>query len=259
MTSLTREIRFFLRRDPLPDRVPNSWVGWHDGLAIAPALRLRITVSGRVDRQTGYVCNIKTLDDALRKTINQQIVAKRDSTNRLDELLVGLARRIEENLPAGLNWVELELSVTPQFSLKVKRESRQMTFLTKQFEFSAAHRLHCDELSDAENLSLFGKCNNPSGHGHNYVLEITVSGATEPTTGRLPVHDQLDSTVKRLVIDRFDHKHLNVDVPEFADLNPSVENIAATIWKMLNSQLSPLTLHQIRVYETPKTWADYRG
>ena len=258
MTSLTREIRFFLRSEPLPDRVPNSWVGWNDRLVIAPPLKLRITVSGAVDRQTGYVCNIKTLDDALRETINQQITTKRDSTNRLDELLARLANRIEGNLPAGLNWVDLELSVTPQFSLKVKRESRQMTFLTKQFEFSAAHRLHCDELSDAENVATFGKCNNPSGHGHNYVLEITVSGAKESSSGRLPVHDQLDSTVKRLVIDRFDHKHLNVDVAEFANLNPSVENIAATIWKILVGQLSPMTLHQIRVYETPKTWADYR-
>jgi 6-pyruvoyltetrahydropterin/6-carboxytetrahydropterin synthase len=258
MTNITRELRFFLRPHPLPNRVPNSWVGWNDGLEIAPALRLCLTVSGRVDTQTGYICNIKSLDDAMRQAINLQTAGSEAPPTRFDELLSGFASRIENVLPDGLVWLDLELKVTPQFSMKVKREMQQMICLTKQFEFSSAHRLHCNELNELENIALFGKCNNPSGHGHNYVLEITVSGSTDQSTVRLSGHEPLDATVKRLVIDRFDHKHLNADVPEFADLNPSVENIAATIWKILNGQLSPLKLQQIRVYETPKTWADYR-
>ena len=124
--------------------------------------------------------------------------------------------------------------------------------LTQEFEFSAAHRLHCESMSAESNREYFGKCNNPNGHGHNYVVAVTVAYPDENFS--LP---QFETLVKRHVIDHLDHKLLNLDVPEFTNVNPSVENIAAVIWRLLKESPSPPNLHNVRVYETPKTWADY--
>ena len=134
-----------------------------------------------------------------------------------------------------------------------------MILLTQQFEFSASHRLHCPELSDEQNRQTFGKCNNPHGHGHNYLLEVTVAGTPDPRTGAvlpLPAFEQL---VKERVIDRLDHKHLNTDTQEFREVNPSVENIARIIWNLLQDRVAPARLHRVRVWETAKTSAEYAG
>ena len=127
--------------------------------------------------------------------------------------------------------------------------------LTQRFDFSAAHRLHNDRLDDATNVEMFGKCNNPAGHGHNYQFDVTLAGEPDES-GRLISRDRFCEIVQRLVIDRFDHKHLNVQTSEFRDTIPSVENIAAVIYRLLKSELP--TLHSVRVWETEKTSAEYR-
>ena len=134
-----------------------------------------------------------------------------------------------------------------------------MICLTQQFEFSAAHRLHCPELSEDENRKLFGKCNNPDGHGHNYVIEIAIQREPDERHAEVIGLQQFESTVKKLVIDRLDHKHLNKNVEYFSRINPSVENIAMAIWTWLDGQFGDAKLANVRVYETPKTWADYGG
>lgn len=127
---------------------------------------------------------------------------------------------------------------------------------TQQFEFSAAHRLHSTRLDAEENHQLFGKCNNPAGHGHNYVVEVTIEsgGNGRPAAPFSPA--AFEQQVRETVIDRLDHKHLNHDVAEFAALNPSVENIAAVIFGWLSGAGGGFSLQNVRVYETPKTWAD---
>ena len=134
-----------------------------------------------------------------------------------------------------------------------------MIKVTQSFEFSAAHRLHCEGLSDEENRRLFGKCSNPSGHGHNYVLEVTVEGEPDKDTGRVASLPDLQRTVDECVIHPFDHKNLNMEVTDFRSLNPSVENIARVIWNRLHAELAPAILSRVRVWETPKTYAEYRG
>ena len=131
-----------------------------------------------------------------------------------------------------------------------------MVSVTQAFEFSAAHRLYCRELSDDENREIFGKCANPNGHGHNYILEVTVAGVPDSTTGTVIRVHEFDALVKEIVIDRFDHKHLNLDCPEFAKLNPSVENITTVIWKLLDRRFKSARLAKVRVWETPKTYAE---
>jgi 6-pyruvoyltetrahydropterin/6-carboxytetrahydropterin synthase len=132
-----------------------------------------------------------------------------------------------------------------------------MVQLTERFEFSAAHRLHAAELSEKENHEIFGRCNNANGHGHNYELEVTVFG--EPDShGRVISISELQKIVNSRVVDVFDHKHLNLDCPEFSKLNPTVENIAKIIYeKLATSFSSRAKLRRVRVWETPKTCCEY--
>ena len=128
-----------------------------------------------------------------------------------------------------------------------------MVLLTQSFEFSASHRLQCPGLTDEENHRMFGKCSNPNGHGHNYVLEVTVEVAPGSTSSTL---QKLDQYVRDEVIERFDHKNLNVECPEFSALNPTVENIAQVIFDRLADNLKTLCLYNVRVWETEKTYAE---
>ena len=100
-----------------------------------------------------------------------------------------------------------------------------MLRLTRRYPFCASHRLHLDSLSEEENQELFGKCNNPYGHGHNYVLHVTVRGKADPETGMLADREALDRAVREDVLPHIDHKDMNEAVPEFADLNPTTENL----------------------------------
>ena len=101
--------------------------------------------------------------------------------------------------------------------------------LSRRYQFCASHRLHLDSLSADENRELFGKCNNPFGHGHDYVLHVTVAGDLDPETGRLVDRDALDRLVREDVLPRIDHKDMNAAVPEFKTLNPTTENLAKVI------------------------------
>ncbi|MCP4593755.1 MAG: 6-carboxytetrahydropterin synthase [bacterium] len=134
-----------------------------------------------------------------------------------------------------------------------------MVTMTQSFEFAAAHRLYVPQLSDEENRRIFGKCASPNGHGHNYVLEVTIAGEPDPGSGALTDLAAFEAVVQKQVVDRLDHKHLNADCTEFADLNPTVENITLAIWNMLEGALSGVRLHRVRVWETPKTYAEYTG
>lgn len=134
--------------------------------------------------------------------------------------------------------------------------------IRQRYEFSAAHRLHVSSLSDDENRKVFGKCNNPAGHGHNYQIEVAVCLSIDPTGHTAPV-EEIDAIVNRHAIELLDHKHLNRDVPQFAQLNPSVENISKVIWDMLADKFAVLglgaMLEEISVWETSKTVCTYRG
>jgi 6-pyruvoyltetrahydropterin/6-carboxytetrahydropterin synthase len=134
-----------------------------------------------------------------------------------------------------------------------------MIYLTRKAEFSAAHFYHNPALSPEENLRVFGKCNNPNGHGHNYTLEVTVKGAVDPKSGFVVDLKQLKDIMNREVLDALDHRHLNKEVPEFAKLIPTTENIAIAIWRRLVSKLNTAQLHRVRVYETPDLFVDFYG
>ncbi len=134
-----------------------------------------------------------------------------------------------------------------------------MIHVTRRAEFSASHVYHNPRLSPEENRRIFGKCNNPHGHGHNYTLEVTVAGSIDPTTGMVVDLKELKTILEREVLSVMDHKFLNQEVPVFASKIPTTENIAVEIWRLLATKLSFGKLHRIRLYETPDLFVDYYG
>ena len=128
--------------------------------------------------------------------------------------------------------------------------------LTRRYLFSASHRLHSDEMSDAENASTYGKCNNPYGHGHNYALEVTVSGQVDERTGMVCNLVELDDLVRREILERFDHENLNT-LTEFAQAVPTTENLCAVIHDILQRGFQPAHLDKVRLEETMMNSFEY--
>lgn len=134
-----------------------------------------------------------------------------------------------------------------------------MVYLTRKAEFSASHYYHNPQFTAEENRRVFGKCNNPHGHGHNYTLEVTVKGQIDQNSGFVVDLKELKDVMNREVIDAVDHRFLNEEVKEFRDRIPTTENLAVTIWKWLQPKLNVARLHRIRLYETPDLFVDYYG
>lgn len=124
--------------------------------------------------------------------------------------------------------------------------------------FNAAHRLHNPEWDETTNKSIFGKCNNPYFHGHNYDLVVQLTGYIDPKTGYLFDMKVLSDIIKEFVLDKFDHKNLNLEVPEFKNLNPTAENIAVVIYEILEKQINNSELSiKVRLYETERNYVEY--
>ena len=127
----------------------------------------------------------------------------------------------------------------------------------RKAHFNAAHRLYKPNWSDEKNSEVFGKCNNPSYHGHNYELEVKVIGFCDPDTGYVMDTKLLSDIIKDKVLDKFDHKNLNVDTSEFASLNPTAENIAMVIYNLLKPELDENLELKIKLYETRRNIVEY--
>ena len=129
----------------------------------------------------------------------------------------------------------------------------------RKAHFNAAHRLYKEGWDDAKNFSVFGKCSNPNYHGHNYELEVGVAGEVDQETGFLIDLKILKDIIKEEIEDPFDHKNLNLEVPEFKTLNPTVENIAMVIWNKLNESLGDRYSVTVKLFETPRNFVVYTG
>ena len=132
-----------------------------------------------------------------------------------------------------------------------------MIFVTRRYRFSASHRLYLRDLSEAENEQLYGKCNNPFGHGHDYVLDVTAQGAVDPVTGQVVLRHELDCLVREQVLNVFEHRNINLDVQQFENSVPTTENIALVITDLLGEHWSayvssPARLSRIHIQETDR-------
>jgi 6-pyruvoyltetrahydropterin/6-carboxytetrahydropterin synthase len=131
-------------------------------------------------------------------------------------------------------------------------------YLTRRYMFSASHRLHCDALTDAENQATYGKCNNPHGHGHNYFLEVTVSGHVDPATGMVCNLVDIDKCVHEKILDRFDHANLNT-LADFQGQVPTTEVLSVVIYDILKQSFRAAHLEKVRIEETMLNSFEYAG
>ncbi len=134
-----------------------------------------------------------------------------------------------------------------------------MLYVTKKIEFSAAHRLFNPTFTDTMNDEIFDKCNNFFGHGHNYILEVTVSGLPDPQTGYVIDLKKLKIILKDEIFDKVDHKHLNHDVDFLKGIIPTAENLAVMFWRILEDKITHGNLHKIRLYESEASYVEYFG
>jgi len=267
MFRLTREVRFAINADPDPQlaRKPGNSYGGYPSLAgYGPYLTLAVTLAGELNPDTGYLRNIKDIDDAVRKHVVPGVRANVLGTTTARPLTPfeqpALALRLLRKLMPDTAVDRVVLALSPFLSITCRASELPMVRLNQKFEFSASHRLHSDRLSDEENRRCFGKCNNPHGHGHNYEVQVTLAGQPDET-GVLVDVSAFERIVSETVIDKFDHKNLNIELDEFADgkLIPSVENIAMVIYRLLKPRFesSRATLASVTVWETPKTWCEF--
>ena len=131
-------------------------------------------------------------------------------------------------------------------------------YFGRRYTMSASHRLHADGLSAEENRAAYGKCNNPHGHGHNYVVEVLARGPVDPETGMVINLAAMDEAVRTRVLDRFDHANLNLD-PLFSDTVPTTENFCRAVFNLLDGTLAPAKLEHVRVEETENNFFEYYG
>ncbi|EXX89488.1 6-pyruvoyl tetrahydropterin synthase [Paenibacillus darwinianus] len=225
--------------------------------------RLEVVVKGALNEKSGIVVNTTDIKHIVGSFVEDELDGK--FLDRQHPYFV-THMPTTENL-AGYIWQSLEnrfencelhrIRLYENHYLSAEKEKAALTRLTRKYHFCAAHRLHSDQLSAEENLELFGKCNNPHGHGHNYYLDVTVHGEPDPVTGMIVNLAELDEIVQKQVLDKVDHKHLNLDTAEFKDLNPTSEAVAMVIYNMLHPHLPEL--HKIGLWETEKNYFEYRG
>lgn len=212
---------------------------------------------------TGYFMNIRRIDEAVRSHAIDSLQYMldqfpNDARIPMGQLLAKLIEAVRQPLNNTVQSLQLDLS--PYYRLLIRSQDMQHVLIKQQFEFCAAHRLHMADLTDEQNHQIFGKCNNPSGHGHNYRVEVSVKAPIRGDGSIMPA-ERLEAVVDEAVVEYLDHKHLNVDIAEFAECNPSVENIAKVIYDRLDLRVATLDvqLDAVSVWETPKTMCTYRG
>lgn len=224
-----------------------------------------LTVKGIVNAQTGIVINLTEV-----KQILKQVIDDLDMTHLNHDTPEFQTRVPTTEMLVLVLWNRLLAACN---SCKIFRlrlhESRirlieymgedRMVHVTRRVEFNAAHRLHSQALSDEENAAIFGKCNNLHGHGHNYELEVTVRGPVDERTGTVIALDDLDRIIEREIVERYDHRYLNVDMEEFRTVNPTSEEFARVIWNLLAPHFKTPTLYRVRLVETSNNWFEYYG
>lgn len=221
----------------------------------------KVSCLGEPEPKTGYLVNIKLIDQAVRQAVLPRVQHELTENSSQDpaRLVSELAKVLAPKLPAQL--ISLRWNLSPTFSLESNMDTPNEVLLRQRYEFAAAHRLNVPDLTPEENAKVFGKCNNPSGHGHNYQVEVCVR--VDLSKDHFSAHE-LDTIVDRQLIERFDHKHLNTDTSEFSEstgLNPSVENIARVSFDILKPRIATgsgnPSLEYVTIWETPKTSCTY--
>ena len=264
MHKLTRHVRFsvnpFLagRRDGC-----NSFASKPAGDGLAVFLELCVELAGDVSPATGFVVNVTDIDRAVRESAAPVFAERITADFRagrhiglgvMAELLAAAWGRLGDKFDA-VKLSGLGVKLNPYRKLSIESEGGAMVYFSEKFEFAATHKLWNDDFSEQRNFEVFGKCANPNGHGHNYVVEVTV----KTPAGKEVCIGDFEKTVDEALIKVVDHKNLNVDVDQFGTTNPTVENIAFFAWNALAGKFGEATLHCVTIWETDKTCCSYYG
>lgn len=264
MPTLSRTVRFSINDADAPITGSNGFGGVPSMRGLGRYYELHITCEGAPDAATGYLLNIKDIDTAARDAVIPFIAeaCHRRAHTSPESLLPRIVDLLRQRLGAIATFARWNL--TPYYSVEMNASSPH-ALLRQSFDISAAHRLHAPALNDQQNREMFGKCNHPSGHGHNYRIEPCVALSLDPA--REFGLAELEALVARHIIEPFDHKHFNLDTPEFATksgLNPTIENIARVFYDRLQepvreSSRGHATLRSVTVWETDRTSSTYPG
>ncbi len=240
-----------------------------DGKILVHAYDLEASFEGAIDPESGMVVNLQALKERMRSRVvgrvQDRMLDGREGRPeaRTAEALARFAWRELDGAIDGVRLVRVRLDGRPRIVVECTGGKGVPMDVTRIYEFSAAHRLHGRGLTDDENRALFGKCNNPEGHGHNYVLEVTWRGQPGDE-GELVPADIVDRIVGAEVADRWDHKNLNRDLPEFDGVNPTAEEIVRIAWDRLARGFAGklptgVRLHRLKLLETARNHVETTG
>lgn len=265
MHRLTRAVRFSINPF-LPEQVKgaNSFVSEPAGEGLAIFLELFVEVNGRVEPDTGFVVNVADINRNVRlfavpvfiERIGENFRNARHVTLFAIAELLGSAWEIlaDKFGTAGLS--KLSLKLNPSRTVAIDSKDIKMVYFSEKFEFAATHKLWNEDFSEEKNLEVFGKCANPTGHGHNYIVEITIK---VPDGGNGFRIGDFERIVDKELIKIVDHKNLNLDVDYFGGANPTVENITSFAWSRLIGKFGRAHLHCVTVWENDKTFCSFYG
>jgi len=267
--SVGRQLR--LPGDTDPDR--NRAVYGRAARVHGHDLELTVHVRGPVDDYTGMVLNFEQLKSVLRGRVTDQMHESRldvdtpelrDQPATIENVATVVRDRLEESaspwLPPGARVHMIRVALDERTCIENRGPGAME--LTRRYHFAASHRLARLDLDDEANARIFGKCANPSGHGHNYALAVTVGAETDPETGLVADARALDAIVENAVLSRFDHTYLNIDCPDlFGERIPTAENICRVIWELMEvpMQRFPARLIRLRLEETRDCHVEYAG
>jgi len=263
MHELARHVRFsvnpFLPEDSCGF---NTFASEPAGEGLSIFFELSVTLTGQVEPATGFVANVLDIDRNVREYVvpifsrrlkSDFARARHIGFSEITELLKSAWGQLADRFgKARLS--KLSLALNPFRKVAVDCEDFKMIYFGEKFEFAAMHKLWNDDFSEQRNFEVFGKCANPAGHGHNYMIEVTIKKSAQDSSFRVGDFEKVvDEQFIRLV----DHKNLNVDVPQFAKAIPTVENIAAFAWEKLIGRFGEAALHCVTIWETDKTYCSY--
>jgi 6-pyruvoyltetrahydropterin/6-carboxytetrahydropterin synthase len=264
MHRLVRNVRFSV--DPFDFETrqgSNPYASRPAALGPAIFLELGVQVRGTADPISGFVIDVGDIDQAVRRYAVPLFVDRirsrycRHVPVGLGDV-VGLLRISCEALKDKLGTAALDalrLKLNPFRCVEIRTEDPDMVYYHEKFEFAAMHKLWNPALSESENLTLFGKCANPAGHGHNYVVEVTVKVRSDQALDAMG----LEQAVDEQFIQAVDHKNLNADVAWFAQVNPTMEHIARFAWQALVGRFGPADLHCVTIWESDRVSCSYYG
>ena len=202
----------------------------------------------------GFLVHVAKINAALRDSLTEHEIKIRNGLELFEWARVVLERKFPD-----FNILRLKLELSDRLSMAWLRERQKMIQVSRKYKLASSHRLYNPEWDEIRNIEVYGKCSNLQGHGHNYLLEVTLRGKPDRKTGELTNLDQVDKVVREQIIDRFDHKNLNEDTSEFKELIPTVENMVKVFWELMTGRFGKAELVRVALWETEKTYAEYFG